>query len=100
MVSLIQDLGRRVGEEVTLKGWLSNLRSSGSLAFLEIRDGSGFVQAVAAKAELPEETWKKIEGLTQESSVVVTGLVKKHPKQEGVYELQVKHLEVIQVAEE
>ncbi|MBI4427444.1 MAG: asparagine--tRNA ligase [Candidatus Magasanikbacteria bacterium] len=89
MQTFIKDLSTEVGEEVTIKGWLNNKRSSGKIAFLEIRDGSGFAQAVAVKEGLPAEVWEAIDKTTQESSVEVTGKVTKHPKQEGVYELQI-----------
>ncbi|MBU2542473.1 asparagine--tRNA ligase [Patescibacteria group bacterium] len=98
MQTFIKDLSNKVGEEVTLKGWLYNKRSSGKIAFLEIRDGSGFTQAVAVKESLPEEVWEEIDKLTQESSLEVVGTVSKHPKQEGVYELQVSKLSSYQVA--
>ncbi len=89
MQTFIKDLSKKVGEEVTIKGWLNNKRSSGKIAFLEIRDGSGFAQAVAVKESLSAEIWDLIDKSTQESSLEVTGTVSKHPKQEGVYELQV-----------
>ncbi len=100
MQTFIKDLSNKVGEEVTLKGWLYNKRSSGKIAFLEIRDGSDFIQAVAVKESLSEEVWNEIEKLTQESSLEVTGIVSKHPKQECVFELQVSKLASYQVASE
>ncbi|MFH1286606.1 MAG: asparagine--tRNA ligase [Candidatus Magasanikbacteria bacterium] len=89
MQTCIKDISKYVGEEVTLRGWLYNKRSSGKLAFLEIRDGSGFIQAVASKNDLSEEAWNQIEESTQESSLEIVGKVVKHPKQEGVFELHV-----------
>ena len=53
--TLIKDLSKHVGEEITVKGWLYNKRSSGPIVFLELRDGFGWVQAVAAKNDLPAE---------------------------------------------
>ncbi len=100
MQTFIKDLSQKVGEEVTLKGWLNNKRSSGKIAFLEIRDGSGFVQAVAVKESLPAEVWDVVEKLTQESSLEVTGKVTKHPKQEGVFELQVVSCKLYSLASE
>ncbi len=96
-ISKFQD---HVGEEVTIKGWIQNLRSSGKIAFFEIRDGSGFTQAVIVKDSVSEEEWAQVESTTQESSVVLTGTVAKHPKQEGVFELQVTNFELLQKAEE
>src|SRR5436305_3105357 len=96
----IRDLARHVGEEVTIKGWLYNLRSSGKLKFPQIRDGSGIVQGVVSKRDVSEQVWNDFDGLTQESSIIVRGKVREHPKQPGVYELDVSHIEVAQVAEE
>lgn len=100
MQTFIKDLSQKVGEEVTLKGWLNNKRSSGKIAFLEIRDGSGFVQAVAVKDSLTPDTWDTIEKLTQESSLEVVGVVSRHPKQEGVFELQVVSCKLYSLASE
>ena len=96
----IKDLSQHVDNEVTLKGWLNNKRSSGKIAFLEIRDGSGYVQAVASTSDVSTEVWEEIEKATQESSLEVVGKVVKHPKQEGVYELQVSSFKLFSLAEE
>lgn len=100
MQTFIKDLSQQVGEEVTLKGWLNNKRSSGKIAFLEIRDGSGFAQAVAVKEALAPEIWDAIDKTTQESSLEVTGTVSKHPKQDGVFELQVTSYQLLSLAQE
>src|SRR5919206_6412 len=94
----ISDLARHVGEEVTIKGWLYNIRSSGKLKFPQIRDGSGIVQGVVSKRDVSEQVWNDFDRLTQESSVIVRGQVREHPKQPGVYELDVNSLEIVQVA--
>jgi asparaginyl-tRNA synthetase len=93
----IIDLGRHLGEEVTLKGWLYNKRSSGKLAFLEVRDGSGLIQAIVSKKEVPQETWTAAEEVTQESSIILTGVPREHPKRPGVYEMDVRSLTVLQL---
>lgn len=93
----ILDLGRHLGEEVTLKGWLYNKRSSGKLAFLEVRDGSGLIQAVVSKKEVDEETWAAAESVTQESSIILSGVPREHPKRPGVYELDVRTLSIVQL---
>ncbi len=95
---LIKDLAQYIDKEVTLKGWLNNKRSSGSIAFLELRDGTGFVQCVASKKEIFEDVWNEIEKLTQESSLEVSGIVTKHPKKEDVFELQVKEVKLVSLA--
>lgn len=95
----IIDIKDYVDQEVTLKGWLYNMRSSGKLMFPEIRDGSGIIQGVVAKSDVAEEVWDNFGKLTQESSIIVTGKVAKHPKKEDVYELQISGLETVQIAE-
>ena len=96
----INEIGRHVGEEVTLKGWLYNKRSSGKLGFLEVRDGSGLIQGVVSKKDVDEETWNRVEQVTQESSIIVTGVPREHPKRPGVYELDIKSLEIVQLTED
>lgn len=95
----IKDIKDYVDQEVTLKGWLYNMRSSGKLMFPEIRDGSGIIQGVVAKSDVSEKVWEDFGKLTQESSIIVTGKVAKHPKKEDVYELQINGLEIVQIAE-
>lgn len=96
----IKDFSHMVGKEAQIKGWVTNLRSSGPLMFIEVRDGSGFAQAVIAKNDVSESAWAAAEQLTQESSVTLTGTVSQHPKKMDVYELQVSNVEIIHVAEE
>ncbi|EKD43773.1 MAG: Asparaginyl-tRNA synthetase, partial [uncultured bacterium] len=98
MYILIKDLAAHVGEEVTIKGWLYNKRSSGPIAFLELRDGFGFVQGVAVQKALAPEVWQACEEVTQESSIEVTGEITKHPKKENVFELQIKDFKILQKA--
>ena len=100
MDTFIRNISEHVGKEITLKGWLYNKRSSGSIGFLEVRDGSGFIQAVVSKDVVDEKTWEGAEKITQESSLIITGTVSAHPKEEGVFELQVSSLEIVQLAEE
>ncbi len=100
MKALIKDFAGLVGQTVTVEGWAYNVRSSGSIAFLQIRDGSGFVQAVIAKNGIDENSWNAAVATTIESSVRVTGTVSKHPKQEGVYELQATGVELVGKSEE
>lgn len=95
----IRDVSRNVGEEITIKGWLYNIRSSGKLIFPQIRDGSGIIQGVVSKRDVSEQVWNDFSNLTQESSIIVRGKAREHPKQPGVYELDVTQLEVLQVAE-
>jgi asparaginyl-tRNA synthetase len=96
----ISEIGRHLGEEVTIKGWLYNKRSSGKLGFLEIRDGSGLIQAVVSKKDVSEQCWADSESVTQESSIIVIGVPREHPKKPGVYELDIKNLQIVQLAHE
>lgn len=96
----IKDFSSLVGQIVTIKGWAYNVRSSGSIAFLQMRDGSGFTQAVVVKANVDEGSWNAASQMTIESSCVATGTVTKHPKQEGVFELQATSVELVQKSEE
>jgi len=96
---LLKDISAYLDQEIILRGWVFNLRSSGSIAFLQLRDGSGFIQAIVSKKEVSPEIWGLCEKITIETSVELTGKVSKHPKKEE-YELQVKDINLIQIAEE
>jgi len=97
----IADIARYDGQTVTLAGWLYNLRKSGKICFPILRDGSGMIQCVAVKANLPEETFESLKNLTQESSVKITGKVRAEPRAAGGYELDVESCEILQrVSEE
>jgi asparaginyl-tRNA synthetase len=91
----IAHLADHVGEEVTVKGWLYNRRSSGKLHFLEVRDGTGIVQAVVFKGDVTPELFARADHIQQEASLSLRGLVKEHGKIRGQYEIQVKDLTVL-----
>lgn len=91
----INQLSKHTGEEVTLKGWLYNLRSSGKLMFPQLRDGTGIVQGVLLKKNVSEETWESLKGLGQESSVVMTGTVRADERAPGGFELDVTDVQVV-----
>src|SRR4051794_15813531 len=88
--------GRHVGEEVTIKGWLYNLRESGKLLFPIFRDGTGLIQGVVPKNQVSPELFERIKGLTQESSVIVRGKVRAEKRAVGGFELDVSDLQVVQ----
>jgi asparaginyl-tRNA synthetase len=96
----IEALPQLEGKQATIKGWLYNKSSKGKIHFLWIRDGTGIVQAVMVKGEVDDETFGLYDQLTQESSLEVTGNVRKDSRAPGGYELSVSNLKVIQVAEE
>lgn len=99
-LATIATIGNFKDEEVELRGWLYNKRSSGRIHFLELRDGTGFIQCVAVKGEVPDEQFEAAGRLTQESSIKLTGTVREEKRAKGGYELTVKSLEVFQVADE
>ena len=96
----LKRIGEHVGEEVEIRGWLYNKRSSGKIQFLIIRDGTDLIQGVLVKSEVPEEIFEAAKTLTQESSLIVRGLVKEEPRSVSGYELSITGLEIIQIAEE
>jgi len=96
----IEDIGQHEGKTVTLKGWLYNKRSSGKLHFLLVRDGTGVLQCVVFKKDVPEEQFALADHLPQESSIIVTGSVRKDDRAPLGYELGVTNLEVVHQAEE
>jgi asparaginyl-tRNA synthetase len=91
----IEDIGRHEGEEVTIKGWLHNRRSSGKIHFLILRDGSGFIQAVMSKAAVGDEVFKAADHLSQETSLMVTGTARADKRAPSGYEIDAKSLEVV-----
>lgn len=99
-LATIANIGRYKDEEVELRGWLYNKRSSGRIHFLELRDGTGFIQCVAVKGEVPDEQFEAAGKLTQESSIKLTGTVREDKRAKGGYELTVSGIEVFQVADE
>jgi asparaginyl-tRNA synthetase len=97
----ISDARRHEGQQVQIQGWLYNLRKSGKIVFPLIRDGSGLMQCVAVKSNLPEELFNELKNLTQESSLIVTGTVRAEGRAPGGYELDVDGAQVVQrVSEE
>lgn len=96
----ISDVAKHVGEEITIKGWLYNIRSSGKLMFPQLRDGSGLIQGVVFKKSVSEAVWEACKGLTQESAVIVRGTPRADERAPGGFELDVTDVEVVQIAQE
>lgn len=97
---MIDQIGAKVGQEVELKGWAYNFRSSGKIFFLQLRDGSGRVQVVYSASELPSDQWDQLDKLRIESSIVVRGVVKSEPRSPSGFELQGTSFQAIQIAPE
>jgi asparaginyl-tRNA synthetase len=95
-IATIATLGKYEGQSVTIRGWLYNSRESGKLLFPIFRDGTGTVQGVAHVKSVPVEVFEALKGLTQESSVVVTGKVRADKRAPGGYELDVEDVQVVQ----
>jgi len=91
----INELGAHVSGTVTVRGWVVTTRSSGKIAFVVLRDGTGSVQGVLSKKEVTEEVWAAFGSLTQEASVAMTGVVRDDPRSPGGVELTVSHLELL-----
>lgn len=91
----ISEVHKYVDQEVKIGAWIANKRSSGKIAFLQLRDGSGFIQGVVVKADVSEDMFKSAKSVTQESSVYVTGKVQKDERSPLGFELLVTGLEVI-----
>ncbi len=98
--TFVSKIADHVGEEVTLRGWVYNFRSSGKIFFMQFRDGSGRVQIVYSKADLGDEGWEALQSLRLESSVIITGLVKEDDRAPSGFELEGKTVQIVQVAEE
>jgi asparaginyl-tRNA synthetase len=91
----ISELGRAAGQSATVYGWVTTTRSSGKVAFLVLRDGTGYLQCVLVKSEVGPEVWERFAQLTQETSVSVTGMVRPDARAPGGYELGVSELAII-----
>ena len=99
LVVYIEDIGSHEGNEVTLRGWVYNKRSSGKLQFILLRDGTGVIQCVAFKGNFSPQEFEALDGLTQESSVEIDGKVRKDARSPGGYELDVNGFRVVQLAD-
>jgi asparaginyl-tRNA synthetase len=91
----IREFGAHVGQEVTIRGWLHNKRSSGKLQFLTLRDGSGFTQVVMAKAAVPASAWEAADKAGQESSLEITGKVKEDKRAPSGFEMEATGLTLL-----
>lgn len=95
----IKDLSSHEGDEVTIRGWIYNTRSSGKLMFPQLRDGTGNVQCVVLKKQVPTEVWEALSHLGQESALEVRGVVRADERAPGGYELDVSDAKVFQTVE-
>ena len=94
----IESVGQHVGQEVTVKGWLFNRTDKGKLRFLLLRDGTGMIQAVVLKNNVSPQMFEAADSLTQESSLIVTGSVRQDERAPGGFEMDVTHLETVNLS--
>jgi asparaginyl-tRNA synthetase len=100
VIAYIQDIAKHAGQEVTIRGWLHNRRSSGKIHFLTVRDGTGFIQGVMSKAGVDEETFKRANHLSQETSLILTGSVRADSRAPGGFEIDVSRLEIVALSKD
>ncbi|MCL6602337.1 MAG: asparagine--tRNA ligase [Paenibacillus sp.] len=97
--SVIKTVNEHVGETVVIGCWVNNKRSSGKIQFLQLRDGTGYIQGVVVKSEVSEQVWDDAKSLTQESSLYVTGIIREEPRSQSGYEMTVTGIEVLHLTE-
>ncbi len=95
ITTTIEQISNFVGQTIQLRGWLYNKRSSGKIQFLQLRDGTGVIQCVAVKSEVGEDIFAICQGLTQESSIQVTGIVREDTRSQIGFELTVTNVEQV-----
>ncbi|MEZ7821250.1 MAG: asparagine--tRNA ligase [Patescibacteria group bacterium] len=96
----IKNVPENLGKEVSIAGWVSNFRSSGKIMFLQMRDGSGYMQAVIEKSSFSDEQWLDLEKINQEASIKLTGIVKENSRDDFGYELSVSSFEILNYSNE
>ncbi len=99
-VIIIAQLADYVDQEVTCRGWVYNWRKKGKLRFVVLRDGFGYLQCIVFRPDVSEETWEAAVGLTQETSVELSGLLVADERSPGGFELKVNDIHVLQTAPE
>jgi len=97
--TFISHISSHVGKKALVKGWIFNKRFSGKIGFLQVRDGSGFIQAVISQKEVAGGAWELANKITLESSVIIDGTVSKHPRHD-IYELQVADIKLVHMSED
>ncbi len=96
----IRGVSAHVGETVRIGCWVNNKRSSGKIQFLQLRDGTGYIQGVVVKNEVSEDIWNAAKSLTQESSLYVTGIIREEPRSKSGFEMTVTDVEVLHITED
>jgi len=94
----VADIAGKTDQQARVAGWLYNKRGSGKLWFLQVRDGTGVIQCVVSRKDVDEESFAAASGATQESALIVEGLVRADPRAPGGYELHATRLELVHLA--
>ncbi|MEN3044497.1 MAG: asparagine--tRNA ligase [Candidatus Hydrothermales bacterium] len=92
----IVEAGKYLGKKVRIKGWLYNKRSKGKIHFLIIRDGTGFIQGIVVKDEVDDRVFKIYDDLSQESSIIVSGIIREDKRSPYLYEISIRDIELVQ----
>lgn len=98
MKTTIEQVSKHEGQGVTIGAWLENKRSSGKIAFLQLRDGTGYMQAVVAKNDVEEDVFQLAKNMHQETSMYITGTIVEDKRSPLGFEMQVTGLEIIHEA--
>jgi len=96
----IEDISQYDGQDVEIRGWVYNKRSSGKIRFLLVRDGTGIIQTTIFSDQKDHPLFEKFDRLTQESSLILRGTVRQEPRAPGGYEITVKEIDIIQIAQD
>ncbi len=96
----IRDAKDYAGQEVSVRGWVYSTRGHGKVKFVVARDGTGMIQCVMVKGETPDSAFEAFDKLTQESSIIITGTIREEPRAVGGFEMGVRDLEILQIAED
>ncbi len=98
--AVISELHKHIGETRSIRGWMYNKRSSGGMVFLQMRDGTGFIQAVVEKSSVSEASWNAAQALTRESSCIVRGLVREEKRSPSGLEMSVAEVAIVQLTQD
>jgi len=96
----IAEAGQYVNQGVKIGCWMTRRRSSGKIMFLQLRDGTGFIQGVLVKSEVPEAVWEAASKLTTESSLYAIGFIREDSRSKSGYELAIADIRIIRIADE
>ncbi len=100
MYILIKNIKKHLGKSVIIRGWVDNVRSSGLIMFIQLRDGTGFIQGIIEKKQVSSSQWEQAQKINRESSLEIKGIIKKHPQKKDIFEVQINDLTIYQIADE